>query len=80
MNDQKKKAVYVGRFNPIHAGHIKVIDNMLEQFGQDHSMIIVGSSNAPQSLRHFFSYDERTQFIKKLYPQIEACRIARLWR
>ncbi len=66
-----KSAVYVGRFNPIHLGHASVIEKMLEQHGVENSLVIIGSSNTPQSLRHFFSYEERKSFIKKLFPNIK---------
>jgi cytidyltransferase-like protein len=59
--------VYIGRFNPIHAGHEAVINQMLTYF-KHHSLIIVGSCNESQSMRHFFTYKERRDFIKTLYP------------
>ncbi len=65
-----KTAVYVGRFNPIHRGHTAIISHMIETFGVENCLFIIGSSNAPLSLRHFFSYDERRTFIKKIFPEI----------
>ena len=65
-----KPAVYVGRFNPVHVGHMRVIEAMLKKYGTEHSLLIIGSSNAPFSLRHFFSYNERRNFIKKIFPDI----------
>jgi cytidyltransferase-like protein len=62
--------VYCGRFNPIHAGHEKVINEMLEHFGTERSRIVIGSANSPQSLRHFFSYEERRSLIKTIFPDI----------
>lgn len=59
--------VYIGRFNPIHAGHEAVIDQMVKYFGH-HSLIIIGSCSEPQSMRHYFTYKERRDFIKALYP------------
>ncbi|MFA5987136.1 MAG: adenylyltransferase/cytidyltransferase family protein [Candidatus Paceibacterota bacterium] len=66
-----KFGVYVGRFNPIHKGHQAVIDKMLAEHSEKASLVIIGSSNAPVSLRHFFSYRERSDFIKKLYPNLK---------
>ncbi|NTV41075.1 MAG: adenylyltransferase/cytidyltransferase family protein [Candidatus Moranbacteria bacterium] len=63
--------VYVGRFNPIHLGHEAVIAKMLERFGVKNSLLILGSSTAPFSQRHFFSYSERIAFIKTIFPQLE---------
>jgi bifunctional NMN adenylyltransferase/nudix hydrolase len=59
--------VYIGRFNPVHLGHQAVIDEMIRHYGH-HSMIIVGSCNTPQSMRHYFNYIERRWFMKALYP------------
>lgn len=62
--------LFVGRMNPIHLGHEAVINHMIERYGSEHSVIVIGSSNAPTSLRHFFSYTERRDFIRQLYPDI----------
>ena len=63
-----KNAVYVGRFNPVHAGHVVVAEEMFRLHGFDSSLIVIGSSNAQSSLRHFFSYEERKNFLKKIFP------------
>ena len=65
-----KKGAYIGRFNPLHLGHCKVIDALINEFGAENSLVVIGSANAPLSLRHFFSYGERRNFIKKIYPNI----------
>jgi cytidyltransferase-like protein len=67
----KKLAIYVGRFNPFHNGHAFVVREMVRRHGIENCLLIVGSSNAPFSLRHFFSYHERKQFIQKLFPEIK---------
>ncbi len=71
MNTDLKHGVYVGRFNPVHLGHVKVIKAMLERFGPDRSLLVIGSSNTPQSLRHFFTYDERKGLIRKIFPDLK---------
>lgn len=73
MKTDKSKAsgaIYVGRFNPIHVGHIRIIEEMLSKHGVANSLLIIGSSNADFSLRHFFSYHERKGFIKKIFPDV----------
>lgn len=64
-------SIYCGRFNPIHAGHEAVINEMLNLFGPDKSRIIIGSANTSQSLRHFFSYEERRMLIKTIFPAVK---------
>lgn len=61
---------FIGRMNPIHLGHEAVINHMVKTCGAKNSTAIIGSSNASTSLRHFFSYSERRQLIKQLYPQL----------
>lgn len=63
-------AIYCGRFNPVHVGHEAVISEMLRLFGPVRSRVIIGSANAAQSLRHFFSYEERRSLIKTIFPDI----------
>ena len=67
----KKIGAYLGRFNPLHCAHEQVIGSMVEEYGEKNSLIIIGSANAPFSLRHFFSYEERRAFIKTLFPNIK---------
>ncbi len=70
-NKTPKQAVYVGRFNPMHLGHEAVIAAMLKQFGAENCLLILGSSTAPFSLRHFFSFAERTDFVKTVFPKLK---------
>lgn len=70
-----ERGYFVGRMNPIHLGHEAIIDFMLSEYGPENSTIIVGSSTAPQSLRHFFNLQERCSFIQTLYPEVEILSI-----
>lgn len=63
--------VYCGRFNPLHLGHEAVINEILKMFGTERSRIIIGSANSQQSLRHFFSYEERRGLIKTVFPNVK---------
>lgn len=72
----KKMGVYVGRFNPIHKGHEAVINTMLWKYKFTNSLIMIGSANTPQSLRHFFSYTERRSYIKQLFPLVKVVGLA----
>lgn len=57
--------VLIARLCPIHLGHQAVIEAMGEG-----GLVILGSSNSPMSLRHFFNYTERQMFIHRLYPNL----------
>lgn len=58
--------VFVGRFQPFHIGHKFVVDAALEQ--AEHVVLLVGSANRAASLRDPWSFDERAEMIRKVYP------------
>ncbi len=62
--------IFIGRFCPIHLGHMRVIEQLLKDFGENH-LILIGSCNSSWSLRNFFSYKDRKDFIKSLYPNVK---------
>lgn len=64
-----KSAVMVGRYTPLHRGHMAVIDTMLERYGEN-SLLLVGSCNTPISLRHIFTFEDRLEFIQVCYPKL----------
>ena len=70
LSEEGFSAAYCGRFNPMHIGHEAVTNEMLRLFGPAKSRLIVGSANTSQSLRHFFSYEERREIIKTVFPGI----------
>jgi nicotinic acid mononucleotide adenylyltransferase len=76
MPVKSSKAYFVGRFNPIHRGHQVVIDKMIAEYGLTNCYILVGSCNSPQSIRHFFSFQQRVEYIHMLYPTIKIAAIA----
>jgi len=53
--------VFIGRFQPFHYGHARVIEKALEQ--SDKVIILVGSSDAARSWRNPFTFEERKQVI-----------------
>lgn len=73
MTNEKisRRGVYIGRLNPIHLGHEAVIKEMLGQFGAENCLLILGSSTSSFSQRHFFSFGERKNFVKKIFPELE---------
>lgn len=54
--------VLIGRFQPVHNGHLDVIAQALEQ--AERAIILVGSSNLARDTRNPFTYDERAQMIR----------------
>jgi bifunctional NMN adenylyltransferase/nudix hydrolase len=53
--------VYIGRFSPIHNGHIETIKTAAKLCKK--LIIIVGSSHGPRTIKNPWTYDERRNFI-----------------
>lgn len=60
-------AVFIGRFQIFHNGHVAVIDEALRR--ADNVLIIVGSVNEPRSYRNPFTYNERAKVIRDHYGE-----------
>jgi bifunctional NMN adenylyltransferase/nudix hydrolase len=58
----KKLAIFIGRFSPVHKGHINVIQNALKT--SDKVLILVGSSNAPRDIRNPWTFKEREEMLR----------------
>ncbi len=55
-------AVYIGRFQPFHKGHLKSLEIALE--AADKVIILVGSVNKAPDIRNPWSYVQRVEMIK----------------
>ena len=62
MSKMHTLAVFIGRFQPFHVGHMYVVETALMQ--SDSLLILVGSSYRPRSWKNPFSYGERVSFIR----------------
>lgn len=60
-------AVFIGRFEPFHIGHMAVIRTALERANK--VAIIIGSTGAPRNHRNPFTYDERVGMILDAFPE-----------
>lgn len=56
-----KTGIFIGRFQPIHQGHIHAIGIAASQV--DKLYILIGSANACRSIRNPWTYDERKKMI-----------------
>lgn len=59
-------AVFIGRMQPLHNGHVQNIKNALEIANE--VLVIVGSANQPRTPKNPFSADERTKMVKRVFP------------
>lgn len=57
-----KLAIVIGRFQPLHLGHLSLIDKAYKE--ADKVLILVGSSNQLPDYKNPFSFDERVQLIR----------------
>lgn len=57
--------VFIGRFEPLHIGHIDVINRALSL--ADHVIILIGSANQPRTPKNPFTFEERKRMIYDAY-------------
>ena len=55
------RVVFIGRFQPLHQGHIDTINKAFEY--ADEVFVLVGSSNRPRSIDNPFTFEERKRMI-----------------
>ena len=67
--------VYVLRGMPIHKGHMKAIERMC-LYHADMCLVALGSANSPISLYNPFTYAERREMLRVLYPELKVVPIA----
>lgn len=60
----------IWRLNPMHLWHESIINSLSKEVIEAKFLQILWSSNAKFSLRHYFSYTERREFFKKVYPNV----------
>ncbi|PID65439.1 MAG: ADP-ribose pyrophosphatase [Gammaproteobacteria bacterium] len=69
-------AVFIGRFQPFHIGHLFVFQEALKR--ADHLLVLIGSADTARSLRNPFTFTERQTMIKQSLPKELAGRITLL--
>jgi len=57
------KALFIGRFQPFHNGHLKVVESLSKDY--DEVLIGIGSSQYSDTVDNPFSSDERKLMIEK---------------
>lgn len=66
MTKQFDVLVTIGRFQPFHNGHKAIIDAAVKQAKE--VIVVVGSSFASRNIRNPFTFEERRQMIKAVFP------------
>jgi nicotinamide-nucleotide adenylyltransferase len=61
--EERKKALFVGRFQPFHLGHMKAIKDILKE--NEEIVIVIGSSQEGRTPENPFTMEERKRMIEK---------------
>ena len=64
MSEQKAIHLFIGRFQPFHAGHFSNVQKILAD-PDNHLLIGIGSSQESKTDRNPYTYDERIAIIEK---------------
>ena len=65
--------VFVGRFQPLHLGHQRVIDIALQKSRR--VLVLVGSSWSPRRPRNPFTFEERRKMIRTAYSNVPESKL-----
>jgi len=71
-----RRGLFVGRFQPIHKGHLKVISNILKQV--DELIVIVGSAQYSHTMDNPFTVGERIVMMREAMEN-KGISSARCW-
>lgn len=55
--------VFIGRFQPFHVEHKRIVDIALQK--SKHVLVLVGSAGKPRTVRNPFTFDERKRMIQE---------------
>lgn len=65
--------VFIGRFQPFHAGHLKVVQEGLKQ--ADKLILLIGSAWQPRNTRNPWTHQEREEMIRACLSQDDNARL-----
>jgi len=64
-----KKAIFIGRFQPLHKGHCHVIKDILQREDIGHLYIIIGSTGKENTGDNPYSYNTRKDMLEKVFKE-----------
>lgn len=73
MNKKYDFLVFIGRFQPFHSGHLKVVEKALSESNK--LIMLLGSAHQPRNLRNPWTFDERDQMIRNSLQLEDATRV-----
>ena len=73
---QNDLCVFIGRFQPFHVAHLRVLQDAL--LHGRYVLVLIGSANAPRSHRNPFTYAERADMIRLSLDEQDRARLITL--
>jgi bifunctional NMN adenylyltransferase/nudix hydrolase len=66
-------SVYIGRFQPVHVGHLETLRRGLQE--AERLLVLIGSSNVVRTTKNPFTFEERVQLLRNCLTPEENSRI-----
>ena len=76
QNPRFDALVFIGRFQPVHLGHLKVFEEGLKQASRLY--VLIGSTEQPRNLRNPFTFEERKSMVEGCVSDPSRIRIIAL--
>jgi len=73
MNKKFDFLIFIGRFQPFHSGHLKVVEKAFEQ--SEKVIMLIGSAHQPRSVRNPWLFQERDEMIRSCLSENESQRL-----
>lgn len=70
MDKKYDLAVFIGRFQPFHLGHLHVLEQCKRL--ADHTLVLIGSSGRPRTLKNPFKFEEREMMVMAAAQSIDS--------
>lgn len=68
----KDYVVIIGRFQPVHNGHVSLINKAFEQANKG-VIVLVGSSYSPRNIKNPFTFEERRDMLEREFALVGKC-------
>ncbi|MBL4658974.1 MAG: bifunctional nicotinamide-nucleotide adenylyltransferase/Nudix hydroxylase [Alcanivoracaceae bacterium] len=73
MNKKFDFLIFIGRFQPFHSGHLKVVEKAMLQ--SEKVIMLIGSAHQPRSIRNPWLFLERDEMIRSCLSESESKRL-----
>ncbi len=65
-----KRALFVGRFQPVHWGHVRALNWVFSKLDVDEVVVVIGSAQESHTLRNPFTAGERFEMLLRVSRRI----------